>query len=233
MMISLTPIARLVSPYREKFGIPRQPGLSPVTAQVVLLPPFNQPASVEGLTGFSHIWLIFAFHAVEPRPGKHLSVRPPRLGGNERVGVFASRATHRPNGLGLSLVELLSLETQQGVRLQVRGADLLHDTPIFDIKPYLPQFEAIPQARAGFASTPPKALPVIFLPKATACGINLYGEQWENMAEWIRSCLQYNPRPAYHNDAQRVYGWRFADLNIKWCTDGTQVWITQIEHSLA
>ena len=230
--MSLIPIAYIHSPYREKFGIPRQPSLSPVLAEVVLCPPFNVPASVQGLSGFSHLWLIFQFHAVHKTTWQPC-VRPPRLGGNRRVGVFASRATHRPNGLGLSLVELLSVNTTNGVCLQVRGADLLNGTPIVDIKPYLPQFEAIPTARAGFADSAPPMLPVQFSAEAHATGLALYQADWEQMAHWIEGCLQYNPRPAYHQDSQREYGWHFADINVKWRTDGNCILITQIAHAPA
>ncbi|MGB8712547.1 MAG: tRNA (N6-threonylcarbamoyladenosine(37)-N6)-methyltransferase TrmO, partial [Onishia taeanensis] len=155
---ALSPIGRIESDYPDKFGIPRQPGLAPAArARLVLLPPYDDPLSVRGLEAFSHLWLTFVFHH-SPERWSPL-VRPPRLGGNAKVGVFASRSTHRPNRLGLSLVELKGIDTDNGVALELSGHDLLDGTPILDIKPYLPWAEARPDARAGFAPAAPPQCP--------------------------------------------------------------------------
>lgn len=148
------------SPYREKFGIPRQPSLvNAARITLELLPPYDHPDMVRGLDAFSHVWISFVFHQTAERGWRSL-VRPPRLGGNAKVGVFASRATHRPNPLGLSLVRLLRIDTQPKVVLTLEGADLLDGTPVLDIKPYIPFVEARPDARGGFVDGPPPQLSV-------------------------------------------------------------------------
>ena len=148
------------SPYREKFGIPRQPSLvNAARITLELLPPYDHPDMVRGLDAFSHVWISFVFHQTAERGWRPL-VRPPRLGGNAKVGVFASRATHRPNPLGLSLVRLLRIDTQPKVVLTLEGADLLDGTPVLDIKPYIPFVEARPDARGGFVDGPPPQLSV-------------------------------------------------------------------------
>ncbi|OBX34266.1 putative tRNA (adenine(37)-N6)-methyltransferase [Halomonas elongata] len=151
--VTLTPIGHIESDYPDKFGVPRQPGLAEAArASLVLTPPFDDPLTVRGLEAFSHLWVTFLFH-LSPERWTPL-VRPPRLGGNTRIGVFASRSTHRPNRLGQSLVELEGIDTDAGVRLRLRGVDLVDGTPVLDIKPYLPWVESRPEARAGFAPRP-------------------------------------------------------------------------------
>jgi tRNA-Thr(GGU) m(6)t(6)A37 methyltransferase TsaA len=204
------------SPYREKFGIPRQPGLVDVLATVELLHPYNRPEAVRGLEAFSHIWLSFVFHGVTREEWKPM-VRPPRLGGNERVGVFASRATHRPNPLGLSVVELVAVEADaQGVRLQVRGADLLDGSPVLDIKPYLPYVDSLPDALGGYAPDAPHAgLQVSFSPEAehALCRAQALHPQLRHFLEQL---LSLDPRPAYHrDDADRVYGLNVYGMNVR------------------
>ena len=162
---AMTPIGVIESDYPDKFGIPRQPGLAPAArATLALSPPFDDPLAVRGLDAFSHLWLTFVFHH-SPVHWTPL-VRPPRLGGNAKIGVFASRSTHRPNRLGLSLVELLEIDTRRGVRLVLGGTDLVDGTPVLDIKPYLPWAESRPEARAGFAPESPPRLPVNFTAEA-------------------------------------------------------------------
>jgi tRNA-Thr(GGU) m(6)t(6)A37 methyltransferase TsaA len=217
----IEPIARVVSPFRQKFGIPRQAGLVPeARGWIELLPPYDQPAVVDGLEEFSHLWLTFVFHAVRGQ-GWRARVRPPRLGGNRARGVFATRSPYRPNHLGLSVVELLRVETVGGVRLQVAGLDLLDGTPVVDIRPYLPYADALPAARGGFADQPPQPrLRVTFTPavqqrlQARADGASL--------AELLRGVLALDPRPAYHDgrtDGARVYGLRLADLDVRFRVD--------------
>lgn len=210
---TLSPIGVIESDYPDKFGTPRQPGLVPAArARLVLSPPFDDPLAVRGLEAFSHLWLTFVFHH-SPERWTPL-VRPPRLGGNARVGVFASRSTHRPNRLGLSLVELLEVDTRRGVRLVLAGADLVSGTPVLDIKPYLPWAEAHPEARAGFAPDAPARLPVRFSPAAEAA-LNRR-EDGTSLHALITQVLAQDPRPAYRKGAEnRTYGVRLRDLDVR------------------
>ncbi|MFY0991289.1 tRNA (N6-threonylcarbamoyladenosine(37)-N6)-methyltransferase TrmO [Halomonas sp. C05BenzN] len=210
---SMTPIGVIESDYPDKFGIPRQPGLAPAArARLVLTPPYDDPLAVRGLAAFSHLWLTFVFH-LSPERWTPL-VRPPRLGGNARVGVFASRSTHRPNRLGLSLVELLGIDTRDGVCLLLRGADLVSGTPVLDIKPYLPWAEARPEARTGFAPQAPPHFPVHFSPEAEAT-LAARGDG-DSLHELITQVLAQDPRPAYRNGAEsRIYGVRLRDVDVR------------------
>ncbi|MDR9439384.1 MAG: tRNA (N6-threonylcarbamoyladenosine(37)-N6)-methyltransferase TrmO [Halomonas sp.] len=209
----LTPIGIIEGDYPDKFGIPRQPGLaSAARASLVLLPPFDDPLTVRGLDAFSHLWLTFVFHQ-SPERWTPL-VRPPRLGGNAKVGVFASRSTHRPNRLGLSLVELVDIDTTCGVCLQLRGADLVDGTPILDIKPYLPWAEACPDARAGFAPEAPPTLAVTLSPAAEA--MLARRDDGDSLRALICQVLAQDPRPAYHCGAEeRRYGVRLRDVDVR------------------
>jgi tRNA-Thr(GGU) m(6)t(6)A37 methyltransferase TsaA len=210
------------SPYREKFGIPRQPGLVQAEATLTLLPPYNRAEAVRGLDGFSHIWLTFVFHGVKQQ-GWRPTVRPPRLGGNQRVGVFASRSTHRPNPIGLSVVELLGIDHGvEGVVLRLKGADLLDGTPVLDIKPYIPYADCIAEARSGFAPAPPAArLEVVFSPAARR-ECNVYAGEYRGIEQLIRDVLAQDPRPAYkaQDDGKREYGVALYDLNVRFRIDG-------------
>ncbi|MDV6317857.1 tRNA (N6-threonylcarbamoyladenosine(37)-N6)-methyltransferase TrmO [Chromohalobacter sp. HP20-39] len=212
---TLTPIGRIASDYPDKFGIPRQPGLaSAARATLTLTPPFDDPLTVRGLDTFSHLWLTFVFHQ-SPARWTPL-VRPPRLGGNAKQGVFATRSTHRPNRLGLSLVELVKVDTRHGVTLHLRGHDLVDGTPVLDIKPYLAWAEALPEARSGFAPAPPPSLPVTF--SAAAEAALLMRRDGDSLRELIRQVLAQDPRPAYHKNAQhaseRHYGVRLRDVDV-------------------
>lgn len=214
----MTPIGIIESDYPDKFGIPRQPGLATAAqASLVLVPPFDDPLAVRGLSAFSHLWVTFVFHlSPEQAAPQHWTplVRPPRLGGNARVGVFASRSTHRPNRLGLSLVELVEIDTARGIRLQLRGADLVDGTPVLDIKPYLPWAESRPDARAGFAPEPPPTLAVSVSPAAEA--VLAKRPDADELRELIRQVLAQDPRPAYRKGAEtRVYGVRLRDLDVR------------------
>jgi tRNA-Thr(GGU) m(6)t(6)A37 methyltransferase TsaA len=217
-------IGDIRSPYKEKFGIPRQPGLAPVESLLELRPGFDSPAMLEGLEGFSHLWLSFVFHACV-EDGWRPRVRPPRLGGNRRVGVFASRSPFRPNHLGLSVVELLGIEQDQSLRLRLRGADLLDGTPVLDIKPYLPYVDAIPNARAGFAPKPPATLAVRFAEQPAR-----WLEQYPDLQRMIASVLAQDPRPAYQqDDPERVYGMRLADVNLRFQIVGGVLEVLRVE----
>jgi len=164
--LDFKPIGYIASCYQEKFGIPRQPGLVPSKSQLTLIDTFNEE-SIRGLEGFSHVWLQFLFHETHAQGWKSL-VRPPRLGGNKKVGVFASRSTFRPNSIGLSVVELDKIEIKKSkVVLHLLGCDLLNNTPILDIKPYLPYADAIPHAKGGFTQDKPNTLmEVVFTEQA-------------------------------------------------------------------
>ncbi|MGQ4878723.1 tRNA (N6-threonylcarbamoyladenosine(37)-N6)-methyltransferase TrmO [Billgrantia sp. LNSP4103-1] len=214
---AMQPIGYIASDFPDKFGIPRQPGLAPAAhATLDLVPPYDDPLSVRGLDAFSHLWLTFVFHH-SPERWTPL-VRPPRLGGNAKVGVFASRSTHRPNRLGLSLVELRDIDTRHGLRLVLAGCDLVSGTPVLDIKPYLPWAEARPDARAGFAPEAPSLLSVRFTDSAEATLNERH--DGDSLRELIRQVLAQDPRPAYHrrtlggNDG-RVYGVRLRDVDVR------------------
>ena len=214
----MEPIAHIRSPFAEKFGVPRQPGLAPhVVAEIVFEPAYRNPECVRGIDAFSHLWLIWAFH----RNGCewHPTVRPPRLGGNTRLGVFATRSSFRPNGLGLSAVRLLSVEP--GPVLRVSGADLVDGTPIYDIKPYIPYADSIPDAAQGFTSTPweplevqlPPALP----PQATP--------------EWVQALqevLAQDPRPAYQDDPDREYHLILSPLEVAFRVQDNVLTVTRV-----
>ena len=217
---SLDQVGVIHSCFKEKFATPRQPGLvTAALAQVELIEPFNQIDTVDGLEGFSHIWLSFIFHQTLGQGWKP-KVRPPRLGGNKKLGVFATRSTFRPNPLGLSLVKLESIDTSKGVILHVSGADLIDQTPIVDIKPYLPWVESVPTAQSGFASGEQiLQLPIYFSPQAQHTLLNR-----PELRELIEQVLQYDPRPAYQKDPERVYGCHIADINLRW-----QVGLDQID----
>jgi tRNA-Thr(GGU) m(6)t(6)A37 methyltransferase TsaA len=213
-MIELTPVAMTHSPYKEKFAIPRQPGLAPsVISRIDLIPPFNVPEALAGLEQVSHIWLTFYFHAVGSKP-ESLRVRPPRLGGNQRLGVFATRSTHRPNGLGQSLVKIDRIE---GTSLFVSGADLLDGTPIYDIKPYVPYTDCLPQATNTIANSAPVCLDVTWDEQTLQAAEAAANRIGESVVDIVQECLAQDPRPAYQaHDPAKEYGVRMWDLNIRW-----------------
>jgi len=217
-MFQFAPIGVVHSCFREKFGIPRQPGLVPAArATLELLPPYNQPAAVRGLEGFSHLWLLFVFHGV-PAGRWRATVRPPRLGGNRRLGVFATRSTFRPNPIGLTAVKLDHIAVRRGqVALHLAGVDLLDGTPVLDIKPYLPYADRIVEAVGGFAAAAPETgLTVEFSPAASA-----FCAAWPgggDLRELINQILRQDPRPAYEraSPSPRLHGMRLHDLDVRW-----------------
>lgn len=205
----LRPVAFVRTPFAEKFGVPRQSGLVPeAEGRVEFLPEFSAPEFTRGLEGFSHVWLITGFHQ-NPVWTSGATVRPPRLGGNERVGVFASRAPHRPNGLGLSLVRVLGLEP--GV-LRVAGIDAVDGTPVYDIKPYLPWAESRPDATTGWAG----GAPFTRKPEAVVIPEELANMMGETITTLVRRILQLEIQPAYQDDPERVYGMTVAGWNVRW-----------------
>ena len=227
--ISLDVIGVIHSCYREKFGIPRQPGLvTSQTATLELLAPYNRPEAVKGLDGFSHIWVSFIFHAV-PQGKWSPMVRPPRLGGNERVGVFASRSTHRPNPLGLSVVELAKVESSDsGVTLHLIGADLLDGTPVVDIKPYIPYVDSIAEARAGFADGAPKPHLSVEFSEQVEQRLQLESESLPQLRGVISESLAYDPRPAYKQGSDSRGGVRLYHFDVRFEISGTKLLVTEI-----
>ncbi|TGV20510.1 tRNA (N6-threonylcarbamoyladenosine(37)-N6)-methyltransferase TrmO [Pseudoalteromonas sp. MEBiC 03607] len=214
----LTAVGHIQSPYKQKFAIPRQPRLVPeAKAKLVFSRDFNREEFVRGLDEFSHIWLLFRFHETADK-GYSAMVRPPRLGGNERKGVFATRATFRPNAIGMSAVKLQGIEYKNGqLSLLLSGIDLLDGTPILDIKPYLPYSDAMTDATAGFADTRPETdMSVEFSDEALAF-IEKQTEQPELKA-FISNVLKQDPRPAYkkQRDSEQSYGMTLYDFNIRW-----------------
>jgi len=222
MDFEFKPIGMIRSCYTDKFGIPRQPGLvKSATATLELIAPFNQAEALRGLEEFSHLWITFVFHASVSNDWK-ATVRPPRLGGNERIGVFASRSNFRPNPIGLSVVELLEVN---GTTLKLGGGDFLDDTPVLDIKPYIPYSDSLPDAKGGFAHDVPKAAnSVAFSPEVEARIQTLETPERPRLKQLISDMLSYNPRPAYQtDDPERVYGTTVFDLNVKWKQTGKRV----------
>lgn len=216
------------SPWKEKFAVPRQPGLiEDGGGELHLLPPYNQQAAVRGLESFSHLWLLFVFHQTM-EGGWRPTVRPPRLGGNARMGVFATRSTFRPNPIGMSLVELKGVRCQKGqVILELGSLDLVDGTPIVDIKPYLPFAEALPQARAGFAQEAPSAeMPVRFSALAQQ-QLARNAPRYPQLARFITQVLAQDPRPAYRKgeEPDREYAVWLLDFNVRWrvTSEGTEV----------
>jgi tRNA-Thr(GGU) m(6)t(6)A37 methyltransferase TsaA len=229
----IEPVGRVHSPFREKFGIPRQPGLVPEAWGVLELhPPFDRLEAVEGLDAFSHLWLIYRFHAI-PAERESLRVRPPRLGGNRRLGVFATRSMFRPSRLGLSVVALEAVEVVDGrARLRLGGVDLLDGTPVLDIKPYLPYADSLPGARAGFAERPPpRRLAVRFVEAAEAALIAR--PDGVRLRALITAVLSLDPRPAYRagsgEDPRRMFGMRLEDLDVRWGVEAGVAWVHALQ----
>ncbi|WP_373186990.1 tRNA (N6-threonylcarbamoyladenosine(37)-N6)-methyltransferase TrmO [Halopseudomonas sp.] len=214
MAYHFDPVGIVHSCFHEKFAIPRQPSLAPAARGILeLLPPYDQPEATAGLEGVSHLWLLFVFHAASSGP-QHLRVRPPRLGGNQRIGVFASRSTHRPNPIGQSVVRLDAVE--QG-KLLISGIDLLDGTPVLDIKPYLPYADSLPHAHNAMADTAPQLISVAWKPVAWQAAREHAQRLQQPVIELIEQCLAQDPKPAYQQpQPEREYGVRFWDLNVRW-----------------
>ena len=218
---TLRVIARIRTDFDEKFGIPRQSGLvEELRACIVFEPEYRNPDALRGIEGFSHLWLIWQFSKAV-REDWSATVRPPRLGGNERIGVFASRSPFRPNAIGLSCVRLIGTEQSPGLGtvLIVAGADLLDGTPIYDIKPYLPYADCHPEAVGGFAVSAPAAKLDV---KDTE---NLLNCLPEDKRSALVGVLSLDPRPSYQEDPDRIYAIRFAGINVRFRVDGTVLYV--------
>jgi len=214
MSYSVSPVGFVRSCFKEKFAIPRQPHLAPAARGTLeLVPPFDQGDAVQGLESVSHVWLLFLFHqALEDKP--RLKVRPPRLGGNQSVGVFSTRATHRPNGIGQSVVKLERVEPG---RLWLSGIDLLDGTPVLDIKPYVPYADSVPGAFNRIADNAPMLIGVDWQAAALAQGQAHEQRLGEPLVALIEQCLAQDPRPAYQvPPPERHYGARFWDVDVRW-----------------
>ena len=224
-MTCFVPVAYIENDYTEKFGIPRQSQAVPdLISRVVFEPAYRDPAALRGLEEFSHLWLLWEFSA-SVRKNWSATVRPPRLGGNERVGVFATRSPFRPNPIGLSCVVLDHIEpdTGRGRILVVRGADLMNGTPVYDIKPYLPYADAWPQAKAGFTGrVQEEPLEVVFSPE---CRDGLCEEKRRILAQ----ILALDPRPRYHDDPDRIYGMTYADRNVRFSIKENRLTVLSVE----
>ena len=228
-MFQVKPVAILSSPYQEKFAIPRQPGLVPAArGRLWLQKDFNNPQCIQGIESFSHLWLQFVFHETLAKGWRPL-VRPPRLGGNQKVGVFATRSTFRPNGLGLSVVKLESVgcDDKQWF-IEISGFDLLDQTPVVDIKPYLAYSDAIADAESSYAQQPPSQMAVQFSPPTAQILQNKQG-----LATLIAQVLAQDPRPAYlrkpsDGGPPRTFGVRLADHNVKWHVEDNLAIVTAV-----
>lgn len=221
--VSMKIIAHIRSDFTEKFGIPRQSGLvDALRARIVFEPEYRNADALRGLEGFSHIWLLWQFSRAQ-REDWSPTVRPPRLGGNARMGVFATRSPYRPNAIGLSCVRLVSVDadTEDGPVLTVAGADLLDGSPIFDIKPYLPYADAHPEAAGGFAPSPAATLRVAF-PEA------LLERLPEDKRGAVLDVLAQDPRPGYQHEPGRVYGMAFAGHDVKFTVAGDVLTVTDV-----
>lgn len=203
------------SPYKEKFSIPRQPGLTSIKSTIELLPPFNRAEALVGLENFSHLWVIFEFHETPATDEQSLTVRPPRLGGNIKQGVFATRSPFRPNNIGLSLVKIESISN---CKITISGGDFLDCTPILDLKPYLKEIESITNARSAWTDElETEKLEVLF---ECACPEELK----KNLTEIL--CL--DPRPRFHEDGYKNYGSRLFEYDVHWRVENNKVIVFEI-----
>lgn len=223
--ITIQVIARMKSDFPSKFGIPRQSGLvDELRSTIVFEPQFRNPDALRGMDAYSHLWLIWQFSEAVCS-GWSPTVRPPRLGGNTRMGVFATRSPFRPNNLGLSSVRLLGLEKtkEYGTVIHVAGADLMDGTPIFDIKPYIPYGDSHPEATGGFTDTADDFLLDVFFPDELIAKIP------QDKRAAVIGVLSHDPRPSYQKDPSRVYGLTFAGCNIRFSVTDSKLTVHAVE----
>lgn len=240
--LSIQPIAVIHSPFPEKFGIPRQSGLADNLAEIHFMPAYRNVDAVRGLEGFDYLWLIWCFSKnIHPEKGEdfHPTVRPPRLGGNTRMGVFATRSSFRPNGLALSSVKIveIDLECPGAPVITVSGADLMDGTPIYDIKPYLPYADAHPEARGGFTDA--------YSNGEYRLEVQIMDSFWRAVREMdkkkpgteatihkllpqILSVLSEDPRPSYQKDPNRIYGMSYGDYNFRFTVDEKVLYLREM-----
>ena len=223
-MDTLEVIACIENAYTSKFGVPRQSGIvEEVISRIVFEPAFRVEEALRGIGDFSHLWLIWGFHEAK-REEWSPTVRPPRLGGNTRIGVFATRSPYRPNGLGLSSVRLTGIEKtpDRGTILLVAGADLMNGTPIYDIKPYLPSADCHPEATGGFTDSHEKRRVLVSIPEEEA------GKLGREDRTALEKVLAEDPRPAYQNDPERIYAFEFAGRTVRFRVEGETLTVTEI-----
>ena len=227
---SFNSIGIIRSPFREKFGIPRQPRLARVPAKIEISGDYARMEAFRDIESFSHIWVIFVFHESIQQNWKP-TVRPPRLGGNQRVGVFASRSMFRPNPVGLSVVELKSVnKVEQGIEIEILGGDFLDGTPVLDIKPYLPYVDAIADASGGYAMDTPVKHKVQFTGDVEH-SIKAHEADYPELRQVIEEVLQYDPRPAYQStgeEQKNSYAMRIYDFDVKWQVVNSQFLVTEL-----
>ena len=218
-------IARIESGFPSKFGIPRQSGLvKSLPAKIIFEPEFRSPDAIRGLEGFSHLWIIWKFS--ESGESNSLTVRPPRLGGNTRLGVFATRSPFRPNPIGLSCVKIESIEQTQnrGTVINVLGADLMDGTPIYDIKPYLPHSDCITEAVGGFSDEVKDYCLKVEIPEQIKESFD------RQFIETVTEILENDPRPSYHRDPERIYGFPYAGYEIKFRVQNDLLTVVEIKN---
>ena len=226
--MTIEPIAYIKTDFPEKFGVPRQSGLAEnLTGRIVFEPEYRNIEALRGLDGFTHIWLIWEFSANRKAAGEwQPTVRPPRLGGNQHMGVFATRSPFRPNPLGLSCVELdrIDLDTPEGPVIVVKGADLMDGTPIYDIKPYIKYADSRPEAACGYVDSLEESCLDVVIPESIAAQINDKAK-FQALVE----TLKLDPRPSYHNDPARIYGLSFSGYNVRFTVSDTVLTIIDVE----
>lgn len=222
-MSEITPIAHIRTPFASKFGVPRQSNIiTELPADIVFEPDFRVAEAFRGIEGFDYLWLIWQF-SENVRVDWSPTVRPPRLGGNQRMGVFATRSSFRPNALALSSVRLVGVDfSDEGPVLHVLGADIMDGTPIFDIKPYLSYTDAHPDARSGFAPTPANHLLEV------DCSESMLAMLPEKLRKPLLEVLAHDPRPSYQNDSERIYGFVFSGFEIKFRVKNTLLQVLSI-----
>ena len=227
------PIGIIHSCYKEKFGIPRQPALVSSPAKIEIDSTYANEDAFRQLDRFSHIWVIFVFHETVNK-GWNPTVRPPRLGGNKRIGVFASRSMFRPNPIGLSVVELKSIERKGNkVILNIIGGDFLDTTPVLDIKPYIPYADSIETAKAGYAENQPSVRFMVSFSDKAKSEINELQDKYPELEKLITEILQLDPRPAYHAEketkqTQNEFAMKLYDFDLKWLVEDDQVLVTSL-----
>lgn len=234
-------IGYMNSPYREKFGIPRQPNLVEIESYIEMSEPYNDVLAFEGIEEFSHLWLLWQFHENKNSDNSlnqmfkfRSQVRPPRLGGNQKIGVFATRSMYRPAPIGLSVVRFKRVEKiGKSIRLYVSGSDLLNGTPILDIKPYIQYSDAIQDSISGYAQDEPSRKVVVWTKNAQLQQSQLLKQSILNkkVLDELEQVLSLDPRPAYQNDAERVYGMCFAEVNIRFTVDDQNVTVINVEQT--
>lgn len=233
--LTLPMIGYMRSPYKEKFGIPRQPNLVQVESYIEMLAPYNDILAFEGIEEFSHLWIIWQFHDNKNQQDKDKfrpQVRPPRLGGNKKIGVFATRSMYRPAPIGLSVVKLKSVEKQGSmIRVYLEGSDLLDGTPILDIKPYIQYSDAVVNAESGYAQNEPARKAVQWNEQAQLIKQQLLEAKKINLQyiDELEQVLSLDPRPAYQHDEARIYGMKFGEFNIQFNCHQDAIFIQNIE----